>query len=102
MSYRRALELDRPKYAEFRDRIVRVEAEGVEHEPRSYPGYPRVALDRPRSRPLVSLDGALASRRSSREMGTETPSRRALGRLLGLGHGVTGADGRGPSPSAGG
>src|SRR5215207_2385061 len=100
--HRRALELDRAGYAEFRDRIVRVESEGVEHEPRAYPGYPRVALDRVRARPLVSLDGALAARRSVRALGTAMPQRRALSRLLRFGHGATGEGGRGPAPSAGG
>jgi len=99
---RRYLELDRAGYPEFRDRIVAAEAEAAEHEPRTYPGYPRVALERVRARRLASLDRALAERRSRRDLGTRGPSRRDLSRLLFFSHGANATLGRGPVPSAGG
>jgi SagB-type dehydrogenase family enzyme len=95
------LELDRSSYPEFRDRIVASERATVTHEPRSYPGYPRVTLDRVRARSLVALDRMLDSRRSRRMLGTELPSRRNVSRILRFAHGVTGSDGRGPVPSSG-
>jgi SagB-type dehydrogenase family enzyme len=98
---RRSLELDRSSYPDFRDRIVAAERIGVTHAPRSYPGYPRVALDRVRARPLVALERTLEARRTHRTLAGVVPSRRELSRILRFAHGVTGADGRGPVPSSG-
>jgi SagB-type dehydrogenase family enzyme len=99
---RRTFELDRATYPDFRDRIVRADAEPAAHEPRSYPGYPRVALPRERARRLVALDRVLVERRTVRRLTTEMPGPRALGRLLQFAHGVWETNGRGPTPSAGG
>ncbi|MBI3267601.1 MAG: SagB/ThcOx family dehydrogenase [Planctomycetes bacterium] len=95
-------ELDRTNYPEFRDRIVRVESEGVVHEARSYPGVPRLALDRVRPRPWVSLEGTMRRRRSCRVLSTAQPSLRVLGRILHGAHGVNAELDRGPVPSGGG
>src|SRR5262245_38306897 len=98
------LELDAASYPDWRDGIAAAEASGaaLPGEPRSYPGYPRWPLDRARPRLWGSLDRALAQRRCVRELGTALPARRALGRLLRAGHGVTGPLSAGPVPSAGG
>jgi len=98
----RSLELDRAGYPEFRDRIVAADAEVVEHEPRTYPGYPRVELERIAPRRLASLDRALAGRRSRRELDARALSRHELSRILLYSHGVNATLGRGPVPSAGG
>jgi SagB-type dehydrogenase family enzyme len=57
----------------------------------------------PRTLPRLwpPLDRALRLRRSVNVLSTELPSRRTLGRLLREAHGITGHDGRGPTPSAG-
>lgn len=98
----RALELDPTNYPAFRDRILAAERDGIGHELRTYPGYPRVALDRVRPRRWVGLDATLERRRSARTLGTSPLSRKHLSRLLQYSHGVTGDQGRGPAPSAGG
>jgi SagB-type dehydrogenase family enzyme len=100
--YRRS-ELDRTTYPELRERVMSFEEE-AQHvaEPRSYPGYPRFALGSARPRRLVSLEQTLLRRRSVRSLDGSFPSRAALGRILRFGHGLTGAAGRGPVPSAGG
>jgi SagB-type dehydrogenase family enzyme len=97
-------ELDPTTYPAWRDAILEAEASGaaLPGEPRSYPGYPRVPLERVRPRLWPPLDRALAARRSVYPLGTKQPSRRTLSRLLGMAHGITGAQGRGPAPSAGG
>jgi SagB-type dehydrogenase family enzyme len=97
----RSTELDAARFPEFRDRILAAEAAGPAHEPRSYPGYPRTELPRPRLRRLGSLDRALAGRRSQRTLGSELPDRATLGRLCWLSHGAHASAGRGPVPSAG-
>jgi SagB-type dehydrogenase family enzyme len=98
----RLSELDRTNFPEFRDRALRGEEEGQTAEPRSYPGYPRWALDQVGARLWPSLDRALRARRSARALGTALPPRRALSRLLLFGHGLTAHHFRGPVPSAGG
>jgi SagB-type dehydrogenase family enzyme len=100
----RDTELDRTSYPAWRDRIVAAERSGAAHPgaPRSYPGYPCQALPRPRGRLWPPLDRALLRRRCPTALDTSQPGPRVLGRLLGLAHGVSGADGRGPTPSAGG
>jgi SagB-type dehydrogenase family enzyme len=98
----RLSELDRASFPEFRDRILHGDAEQAEHEPRSYPGYPRWPLERVRPRLLASLDRALQGRRSARSLGAGLPSRRQLSRLLLFAHGVNASRERGPVPSAGG
>jgi SagB-type dehydrogenase family enzyme len=97
-------ELDATTYPAWRDTILAAEVSGaaLPGEPRSYPGYPRLPLDRVRRRWRPSLDRALAARRCVYPLGTAQPSRRALSRLLLAAHGLTGPDGRGPVPSAGG
>ncbi len=95
-------ELDRTTFPEFRDRIAEHDAEGEAPVPRSYPGYPRWPLPRPRRRLGPALDRALLLRRSALALGTAPPGRRTLGRLLHFAHGVTAPGGRGPVPSAGG
>jgi SagB-type dehydrogenase family enzyme len=100
----RATELGPTTYPEWRDTILEAEALGaaLPQEVRSYPGYPRWPLGRVRSRLWPPLDRTLARRRCVNRLGRTLPSRRALSRLLSLAHGVTGADHRGPVPSAGG
>ncbi len=97
-------ELDATTYPAWRDTILAAEVSGaaLPGEPRSYPGYPRQPLDRVRRRWQPSLDRALAGRRSVYPPGTAQPSRRVLSRLLLAAHGLTGPEGRGPVPSAGG
>jgi SagB-type dehydrogenase family enzyme len=106
MTLRRAFlrdsELDRSSYPEFRDRVIAFEQEDSAHEPRSYPGYPKVALTRLRPRGLAGLEKSLAGRRCVRKLGREVPSRRVVSRLLQFAHGVSGGEGRGPVPSSGG
>jgi SagB-type dehydrogenase family enzyme len=106
MTLRRAFlrdsELDRTTYPEMRDQVVAFEQNPPPHETRSYPGTPKAALVRCRPRPLAGLEKALASRRCRRRLGREMPSKRDLSRLLQFAHGVTGGEGRGPVPSAGG
>jgi len=106
MTLRRAFlrdsELDRTSYPELRDRIAAFEQEPSSHETRTYPGYPRTALDRSRPRPLAGLEKALIERRSVRRLGREVPSKKTLGRLLQYAHGVCAEEGRGPAPSSGG
>jgi len=95
-------ELDRTTLPEFLEGIQQAEANPVPEQPRTYPGYPRWPLDRVRPRRLASLDRALYTRRSAQRLGSATPSRRVLSRLLQLAHGITADRGRGPVPSAGG
>lgn len=98
----RPSELSEATFPRFREDLVAVEARGdTEHALRSYPGHRRIALVRPRARVLTRFDPIMESRRSARALADETLPRDALSRLLFLGHGVTGPDGRGPSPSAG-
>ena len=101
--YLRRTELDRSTFPELRERMGRAEVEGAVPEARSYPGYPRWSLERMRpGRWRPSLEAVLASRRCESALGTETPGRRTLSRLLQSAHGITGAHDRGPNPSAGG
>lgn len=101
-AYLRDSELDRTSYPEFRDVVVAFDREPGQHEPRSYPGYPKVALTRGRPRMLAGLEKFLVGRRSARSLGSSLPSKRDLSRLLQFAHGVCGPEGRGPVPSAGG
>jgi SagB-type dehydrogenase family enzyme len=100
----RATELDRTSYPAWRAGIIAAELAGGAGPgpPRSYPGYPAHPLPRCRQRLWPPLDRVLVRRRSAASLGTDLPSPRRLGRLLGLAHGITGPDGRGPTPSAGG
>jgi len=91
--------LDRTSFPAWRDRILA--ADDTPGPPRAYPGYPEMALPPLRRRWFTSLDGILASRRSATP-GKAPPDKTTLGRLLGLSHGITGEQGRGPVPSAGG
>jgi SagB-type dehydrogenase family enzyme len=95
-------ELDQTTLPEFLEEIQQADVNPVLEPPRSYPGYPRRQLDRVRPRRLVSLDRTLQARRSSPRLGSATPSRRMLSRLLHMAHGITGDHHRGPVPSAGG
>lgn len=95
------LELDATSFPEFRDRIIAAESDPIEHEPRTYPGYPRVALPRSRPRLATPLDRVLSRRRSRRDLGTSLPSKKALGRILEYAHCVNAPRGMGPTPSAG-
>jgi SagB-type dehydrogenase family enzyme len=99
----RDTELDSTSYPAWRDGIVHAEATGaaLPGEPRSYPGYPKVPLDRLRRRVWPALDRALARRRRLDRVGTTQPARRTLSCILQSAHGITGAGGRGPVPSAG-
>jgi SagB-type dehydrogenase family enzyme len=103
-SFFRDTELDATSYPAWRDSILEAEAAGaaVPGEPRSYPGYPSIPLERLRQRLWPPLAGALARRRCRCPLGTAQPTRRALSRLLQTAHGITGPGGRGPVPSAGG
>jgi SagB-type dehydrogenase family enzyme len=102
LAFYRWSELDRTTYPDLRDRVSSLAEDGHVPELRSYPGHPRFPLSRPRPRRLSGLDHALLRRRSARSLGGLLPSRAALGRILGLGHGITGPGGRGSVPSAGG
>ena len=106
MTLRRAFlrdsELDRTSYPDFRDGIVGFEQEPPPHGTRSYPGYPRVRLEKCRPRALSGLEKALLGRRCFRRLGRQTPSKRIMSRLLQFSHGVCGPEGRGPAPSSGG
>lgn len=98
----RATELDRTNYPEFRDAILSASLESPDSAPRTYPGYPRVALDAVPPRLWPSLDKGLLKRRCARELSARLPGRRTLSRILKFSHGVSSRDGRGPVPSAGG
>jgi len=102
LAFYRWSELDRASYPELRERVAGYEHDDAAPQLRSYPGYPRFALARPRARLLPGLDRVLLLRRSSPALGEALPGRGALGRILRFGHGLTGAGGRGPIPSAGG
>ena len=95
--------LDPTAFPAWRDAIARADAAPGAHEPRSYPGYPTIALPRGgRWTIRMSLADALTNRRCARRLATELPATTRLGRILQLAHGVTGDAGRGPTPSAGG
>jgi SagB-type dehydrogenase family enzyme len=98
------LELDATSYPEWRDAIAAAEAGGAARpgEPRTYPGYPRWALEPARSRWRPALDRVLADRRCVRDLDFALPARIELSRLLKSSHGVTGLLSAGPVPSAGG
>lgn len=100
-AYLRRSELDRTRYPELRDQVLRYEAEDGAGETRDYPGYPRWVLERVRPRYFAVLDRALARRRCVRELGTALPSRASLSRMLYFAHGAHGGGNRGPVPSAG-
>jgi SagB-type dehydrogenase family enzyme len=101
-AFYRLTELDRTTWPEVRDTILSFASEEGAGEPRSYPGYPRWPLPRCRPRLWPGLEITLSRRRSTAMLGDAIPSRAALARLLYFSHGVTGAHGRGPAPSAGG
>jgi SagB-type dehydrogenase family enzyme len=100
----RHTELDRTTYPAWRDHLVAAEVSGaaLPGPPRCYPGYPRWPLPRRGLRWWPSLDRVLARRRCRYPPGTGGPTARVLGRVLERAHGISGADGRGPVPSAGG
>ena len=93
-------ELDDTTFPAWRDAVAAHEPGAI--EPRSYPGYPRIALPpRKSQRFSMTLERALVTRRSG-ELGTTLPDTPTLGRILGLAHGITADHARGPTPSAGG
>jgi SagB-type dehydrogenase family enzyme len=102
MATLRRTELDRTSFPEFRDRILAHDESGEAFVARSYPGYPRWPLPAGAPRLWPPLERVLWRRRSVRRLGSELPSRRALGRLLRFSHGCTADAHRGPAPSAGG
>lgn len=94
-------ELDETTFPAWREATAAHEPEDA--VPRSYPGYPRVAL--PPHKPkrfAMSIDRVLGARRSTYPLGTTQPDAATLGRILALSHGITGDHARGPVPSAGG
>ncbi len=95
-------ELDDTTFPAWREGIARYEADAIAHAPRSYPGYPRWPLPRPRRRLRSSLERALAARISPPALDRELPPAGVLGRILWLAHGVRREGGRGAVPSAGG
>jgi SagB-type dehydrogenase family enzyme len=102
-SFLRRTELDSSTFPALKERILRAESEGFVPRARSYPGYPRWALKRVRTRRFgASLERVLAARRCLPVLGTATPERRVLSRVLQAAHGITAALDRGPNPSAGG
>jgi SagB-type dehydrogenase family enzyme len=101
MKLLRGTSLDHRVFPEFRNRIIAVEQAALVHTPRSYPGYPRTALEAVGERAFSSLDRSLRKRRVRRELGKSALSRRTLSRLLYLAHGEFESDGRGPVPSSG-
>ena len=94
-------ELDETTFPAWRDAVAAHES--GDPSPRSYPGYPRVALPafKPR-RFSMTLERALVARRSKAALGTALPDEATLGRILHLAHGITADHVRGPTPSAGG
>jgi SagB-type dehydrogenase family enzyme len=98
----RLTELDRTNYPELRDRVLASEAEPSTVLCRSYPGFPRMPLDRVHVRSWPSLDRALTRRTCVRRLEEKLPSRRKLSRLLQFAHAAREPGGRGPVPSAGG
>src|SRR4051812_4787571 len=100
----RCTELDCTSYRAWVAGILEADASGgaLPGPPRSYPGYPCRPLERVRWRLWPALDRVLTRRRCAGPPGTKLPSRRKLSRLLQGSHGLTGPDGRGPVPSAGG
>jgi SagB-type dehydrogenase family enzyme len=94
-------ELDRTSFVEFHARIMAHDEEAPTYHPRTYPGYPRWPLARPRRRLWPALDLVLSRRRCQRTLSTVLPAARVLGRLLWLAHGSHLSDHRGPVPSAG-
>lgn len=97
----RSTELDETNWPEIREQILRFDhGEGV-RELRTYPGYPRWALPRKKSRLWPSLERALSWRRCANRLEGQLPSVKVLARLLRFSHGVLGDAGRGPVPSAG-
>ena len=98
----RRTELDATSYPEWRDQIMAFEPNSDDHEPRSYPGYPRWPLPSVRARFWPSLDRILVRRRRYDRLGTTLPKQRSLARLLRHAHGITASAARGPVPSAGG
>lgn len=102
VSWLRLTELDEINAPELAARIVEAEREGLQGEPRSYPGYPVWPLPLARQRWSPSLDSALRHRRCSHTLDTSFPDAATLGRLLQHAHGITGEAFRGPTPSAGG
>jgi SagB-type dehydrogenase family enzyme len=101
-TFLRWTEMDRTRLPEFLERAARFPTDMEGLEPRRHPGVPVVPLRRLRPRRLVSLDATLARRRSAVRLGAAAADPDALSRLHQFAHGVTGAHGRGPSPSAGG
>jgi SagB-type dehydrogenase family enzyme len=97
----RLTELDRTTWPEVRDQIVNFTPAGAIGEPRSYPGYPCWPLAPCRPGWWPSLERILWARRSAAKLTTSLPERARLSRLLQFSHGVSAADGRGPTPSAG-
>lgn len=94
-------ELDRTTWPEWRDRVQQYAPSGPPSL-RAYPGHLRWPLPRLRARWWPSLDRILARRRSAQALSETPPDRTTLARILQFSHGVTGPDGRGPAPSAGG
>jgi SagB-type dehydrogenase family enzyme len=94
-------ELNETTFPEFRDTIIKVESQGLEHFARSYPGYPIWQLEKVKPRFLINLEKTLIRRRSKREISTKALSKTDLSRLLQFAHGITGEQNRGPVPSSG-
>lgn len=94
-------ELDETSFPEFRDRIVKIEAEGVPHQARRYSGYPQTPLEKVKPKFWSSLEKSLNSRRTYRNIDTTMISKTQLSTLLQFSHGVTGPQFRGPTPSSG-
>lgn len=99
-------ELTRASLPAFAETVAAFDPDADPVEPRSYPGYPRVALPAVRPRRLCALDQTLLGRRCRTRLTTTLPDAVALARLLRLGHGLTKEKGKGPPrgmiPSAGG
>ena len=94
-------ELDETTFPAWRDAVAA--HEGADAVPRSYPGVPRIALPAHKPRRFaMSLDRALAQRRSASTLGSALPGDATLARILALAHGITADHARGPTPSAGG
>ncbi|MFO0867471.1 MAG: SagB/ThcOx family dehydrogenase [Pirellulales bacterium] len=95
-------ELDRTRWPEFRDRLLRAPMGGPAAVSRTYPGYPTWTLPRTAPRLWCSLDRQLQRRRSARQLGPCWPSRSTLARWLHGSHSAQPGAGHGPVPSAGG
>ena len=87
-------DLDETTFPAWRDAVAAHEPGEI--VPRTYPGYPRVALQAHKPRRFaMGIDRALAERRSRMSLGTVLPDEQTLARILASAHGITADHARG-------